>query len=141
MTHELLFQPDPGELRRIRGEVREFAARLGATERVCDTAALVVDELVNNAIEHGVAYRQHGHELAVRITTAKKGVEVEFLDPEMPDDEVTDLGKALANATDTPSLENERGRGLFLLSIYLDDLRVELASKGGLSLRGTIGGE
>ncbi|MCR9247789.1 MAG: ATP-binding protein [bacterium] len=141
MTHELLFQPEPGELRRVRNEVREAAAKLGATERICDTAALVVDELVNNAIEHGAAYRQHGHELAVRVGTTAAGLELEFCDPEMPDDEVTQLGAALGNANEAPSLENERGRGLFLLSIYLEDLRVGLDSKGGLSLRGVIVGE
>ena len=138
---ELLFQPDPNALRRVRGEVRELAAGLGAPERACDTAALVVDELVNNAIEHGAVYRQHGHELAVRLSSTGLGLAIEFHDPEMPDDAVAELSLALDNATDAPALENERGRGLFLLSIYLEDLRVEADARGGLCLRGTIAGE
>ena len=108
MSHELTFLPEPGVLRQVREDVRQAAAKLGAEERVCDTAALVVDELVNNAIEHGVAYRRHGHELEVRVLPASSGIELVFHDPEMPAQEVTDLAAALAVANDMPSLENER---------------------------------
>ncbi len=138
MSNELLFQPDPNELRRVRAEVREMAAQLGAEERASDTAALVVDELVNNAIEHGAVYRQHGHELAVRMRKDGQALVIEFHDPEMPDDAVDELAIGVGSATDAPALENERGRGLFLLSIYLERLQVERDKKGGLCLRGTI---
>jgi len=138
VSHELTFLPEPGVLRQVREDVRQAAAKLGAEERVCDTAALVVDELVNNAIEHGVAYRRHGHELEVRVLPASSGIELVFHDPEMPAQEVTDLAAALAVANDMPSLENERGRGLFLMSIYLSGLKVEADSRGGMSLRGVI---
>ncbi|MCA8950574.1 MAG: ATP-binding protein [Planctomycetes bacterium] len=139
MSHELRFQPAPSELRRVRSEVRDAAAKLGAPERICDTAALVVDELVNNAIEHGAVYRQHGHELGVRLAKLDGGFELVFHDPEMPEDEVSELARALGNANEAPSLENERGRGLFLLSVYLDQLQVGVdPDQGGLSLRGVI---
>lgn len=140
MSTELSFQPEPASLRRVRSDVREAGAKLGASERMCDTAALVVDELVNNAIEHGAGYRRHGHELAVRVAAAGAGLALEFHDPEMPDDEVDDLAKALGNATDAPSLENERGRGLFLLSVYLEQITVGRDTRGGLSLKGVIAG-
>ena len=50
---ELWFQPGGAVLRDVRAKVRELAAGLGAASSVCDNFALVVDELVNNAIEHG----------------------------------------------------------------------------------------
>jgi anti-sigma regulatory factor (Ser/Thr protein kinase) len=37
-----------------------------------------------------------------------------------------------------PSLESERGRGLFLLSVYLEELRAAQAPDGGLCLSGRI---
>ena len=43
MTVELSFPAEPAALRRVRGEAREAAAGLGASERIGDTSALVVD--------------------------------------------------------------------------------------------------
>ena len=59
----LHFAANMRESRRIRADVRAAAAALGAAEDVCDVLALVVDELVNNAIEHGASYRQTGQDL------------------------------------------------------------------------------
>ena len=86
----LRFPPDPRQVRVVRQQVRERAGRMGAGETLCDAAALVVDELVNNAIEHGASYR-------------------------------------------TP-----KGRGLFLISIYMEELRVDVAPGGGMRLLGSL---
>ena len=139
MTVELSFPAEPAALRRVRGEAREAAAGLGASERIGDTIALVVDELVNNAIEHGVSYRQDGLPLIVRLATVAAGLSVEFIDREMPEDAITELHGALTQAGDgAPALESERGRGLFLLSVYLDSLKVLHDADGGMSLRGVV---
>lgn len=139
MTVELSFPVESDTLRRARNEARAAAAGLGATERVCDTVALVVDELVNNAVEHGTGYRRGTAPLQVRLEPVPRGVALEFLDPEMPDGAVAELAEALGKAGDgTPALDNERGRGLFLMSVYVDSLRVGRAGTGGLSLRGVI---
>lgn len=136
---EMEFPPDGSVLREVRAKVRALAARLGAEESVCDNLALVVDELVNNAIEHGVAYRRAGDNLAVRIEPQKDRLVIEFFDPEMPEEQVQDLAAALAEtASGTPSLDSERGRGLFLLAVYLEDLLAEKGPNGGLRLVGTI---
>ena len=133
------FPATPGVLRQLRADVRAAAAKLGAAEQVCDRVSLVVDELVNNAIEHGAAYRRRGVDLAVHIGADQGRLSVEFFDPEMPEATVRELATALAKATNgMPSLESERGRGLFLLSVYLDDLRAELVAGGGLRLRGIL---
>jgi anti-sigma regulatory factor (Ser/Thr protein kinase) len=134
------FPPDRHVLRQIRADVRSMAARLGGSPQVSDTIALVVDELVNNAIEHGAVYRSKGLDLSVALFLVNGRLRVEFTDPEMPPDSVRDLAGALVQAANgMPSLDNERGRGLFLLTVYLEDLRAEVAATGGLTLAGTIG--
>lgn len=133
------FPPDGSVLRDLRAKVRTIAAGQGAEPAVCDNLALVVDELVNNAIEHGEAYRQQRADLSVRISLDGERLSIEFFDPEMPDDAVDELSQALAEtANGMPSLESERGRGLFLLTVYLEQLRAEAAPQGGLRLVGTI---
>ena len=141
MSHDdmLSFPPDGSVLRKIRAKVRDLAGRHGAEPNVCDNLALVVDELVNNAIEHGAGYRKDGHNLGVRIESDGERLVIEFFDPEMPSDQVNDLAAALAEtANGMPSLDSERGRGLFLLSVYLEGLLAEVASQGGLRLVGNI---
>jgi len=135
----LTFPPDGSVLRKVRAKVRDMAGRLGAEPNVCDNLALVVDELVNNAIEHGASYRKAGLDLGVRIEAVGERLVIEFFDPEMPEDQIRELAAALSEtASGVPSLESERGRGLFLLSVYLDGLAAEVASQGGLRLVGNV---
>lgn len=136
---ELRFPPEGSVLRDVRANVRKIAADLGADEAVGDNLALVVDELVNNAIEHGAAYRQSSDDLCVRIEPADERLTIEFYDPEMPADQVEELAKGLeASSNGMPALDSERGRGLFLLTVYLEGLRAEAAENGGLRLIGHV---
>jgi anti-sigma regulatory factor (Ser/Thr protein kinase) len=138
-ANELTFPPDGAVLREVRANVRKIAASLGAEPSVCDNLALVVDELVNNAIEHGASYRKSSQDLRVAIGVDGDRLTIDFFDPEMPADQVQELSSALAEtANGMPSLDSERGRGLFLLSVYLEDLRAEAAPQGGLRLSGRI---
>jgi anti-sigma regulatory factor (Ser/Thr protein kinase) len=135
----LRFPPDPQLLRRIRSDVRARAAGLGATPASCDALSLVVDELVNNAIEHGAAYRHKGVELSVAIAKDQDRITIDFVDPEMPDELVRDLARALRDAAGgMPTLDSERGRGLFLVAIYMEEVRVDVAAGGGLHLHGRL---
>lgn len=137
--HELTFPPDGSVLRDVRARVRRLAGSLGAVASVCDNLALIVDELVNNAIEHGAVYRRKHLDLAVRLALHGDRLGIEFHDPEMPAEAVAELARGLdATTNGMPSLDSERGRGLFLLSIYLQGLRAEAAAAGGLRLTGFI---
>lgn len=139
MDGRVTFPPRQGVLKQLRARVRAIAAHLGAPLAVCDTLALVVDELVNNAIEHGSGYRRHNLDLAIEIARVGDRITIEFFDQEMPVANVRELARALAAAAEgTPSLESERGRGLFLMSIYLESLRAEVAQMGGLRLVGLV---
>jgi anti-sigma regulatory factor (Ser/Thr protein kinase) len=138
----LRFPPDPARLREVRRGARARAMRLGATPAVCDAVSLVIDELVNNAIEHGAAYRRRGVELSVQVGAVQGRLTVDFVDPEMPEDQVRDLARALHDAArGMPTLDSERGRGLFLIAIYMEELRVDVAPGGGLHLHGRLAGE
>ena len=139
MDRRLTFPPRASVLKQLRPRVRELAAQMGNSIDAGDKLALIVDELVNNAVEHGAEYRLLGLDLAIELHTVADRTVIEFFDREMPDIAVFELARALAaSAGGMPSLESERGRGLFLMSIYLDDLRVEVAQAGGLRLIGTV---
>jgi anti-sigma regulatory factor (Ser/Thr protein kinase) len=139
MVQRLTFAPRASVLRQLRAAVRRLAAGLGAGERVGDNLALVVDELVNNAIEHGAGYRQRDLDLALEVATEGEQLRLEFFDPEMPPETVGELAQMLTDAANgMPSLDSERGRGLFLLSVYMQGLHAEVAASGGLRLIGHI---
>jgi anti-sigma regulatory factor (Ser/Thr protein kinase) len=137
----LQFAASPGVVGKVRDAVRRLAADLGAAESVGDQLALVADELINNAIEHGAVYRRRGESLALEVAAAAAGrLRVEFVDPEMPGELVARLAAHVAEATGgLPALDSERGRGLFLLTVFLQDLRVEPAGlAGGLRIVGHV---
>ncbi len=139
MRGRLVFPPNQGVLKALRAKVRAAASSLGATPEVCDSLALVVDELVNNAVEHGVSYRRKALDLAIELGSSGDRISIEFFDQEMPTADVHELARALsAAASGMPSLESERGRGLFLMSVYLEGLRAEVAQVGGLRLVGMV---
>ncbi|MFN9274303.1 MAG: ATP-binding protein [Planctomycetota bacterium] len=136
----LQFAANPGVGGKVRDAVRRLAADLGAAESVGDQLALVADELINNAIEHGAVYRRRGEALALEVAAAAGRLRVEFVDPEMPGELVARLAAHVAEATGgLPALDSERGRGLFLLTVFLQDLRVETAgAAGGLRIVGHV---
>ena len=73
------------------------------------------------------------------VSLEHQRIVLEFIDPEMPDNQVLDLAHALRDVADgMPALDSERGRGLFLISIYMDELRVAIAQGGGLHLKGRM---
>ena len=137
----LQFAASPGVVGKVRDAVRRLAADLGAAESVGEQLALVADELINNAIEHGSVYRRRGEALALEVDAAAAGrLRIEFVDPEMPGELVARLAAHVAEATGgLPALDSERGRGLFLLTVFLQDLRVEAAgAAGGLRIVGHV---
>jgi anti-sigma regulatory factor (Ser/Thr protein kinase) len=138
-AHILRIPPVAAGLPEARREARSVAAALGASPEICDAVALVVDELVNNAIEHGSVYRTSESALSVRLGEVAGRLVVEFFDPEMPVPMVRELARALTDAAQgMPSLDSERGRGLFLLSIYMEEVRIDVAEGGGLHLKGRM---
>lgn len=139
---EFRIPAQPEHLRDLRKGVREGVEAMGATAAVCERAVLVLDELVSNAIEHGDAYRTGGGELLVQVSLTAAGLWMEFVDPDVPGPMVEELRNAISRwGGEAPPITNERGRGLFLIATYLDELIVQAARGGGLHVRGRISAE
>ncbi|HLU40539.1 MAG TPA: ATP-binding protein [Planctomycetota bacterium] len=137
------FPAEPAALRALRTRVRGALQGLALPGHDAETVLLVVDELVSNAIEHGSAYRSGGTPLRVRLEAAGDDLLLEFADADMPSDQIAAMARAFA-ATDLelPDLEDERGRGMFLILTALHGIRIEdrSASGGGMLLVGRFKG-
>ena len=138
-TREFQFPPDPGHVRLLRESARDAAQKMGIPQ-TADMLALVLDELANNAIEHGSAYRTGTQDLRVRVARAPNGLWVDFEDPEMPLQTVQELAAALSDAEENglPAIESERGRGLYLIAIHFEEMEITSGPTGGFLLRGLL---
>jgi len=125
----------------LRKALRERLARWRVGDDQIERALLVIDELVSNAIEHGAMNRTALDPLAVRAEIEGKDLLLELEDPEVPAAVVAELKRVLqGDAHATPPLDNERGRGLFLIATWLDRIEVLPLESGGMRLVGRIRG-
>ena len=133
-------RPEPLAGRALRGDVREALEPLGIDDRQIGAVVLVLDELVNNSIEHGLAYRGAEDSFDVVVVVTDDRIEVEFHDPAVPPDVLSEILSMFASVSEgAPPPDFERGRGLFLISDGLEELRVESASEGqGMRVRGHV---
>jgi anti-sigma regulatory factor (Ser/Thr protein kinase) len=139
---EFRVAPEPAQVRELRAEVREALESRQIAEHTVDTTVLVLDELVNNSIEHGRPYRGEADQLAVRLTLGEDGVHVAFEDPSVPSQVVGEIESLLEQVKDTaPPPFFERGRGLFLIQDGIKQLELASLDGGvGMLLTGRIGG-
>lgn len=129
-------------VRLARSVVRRFSRMWGMSDEDVDNLMLVVSELLANTIDHGVGEpamteddldgtTQMGlnlvvrrHEWTVRVTDQGGG-----------DAEVV---RGFLQPDGMPDLEDERGRGFFLLSTMVDRIDVETSRDGkGLTISAT----
>jgi anti-sigma regulatory factor (Ser/Thr protein kinase) len=126
-------------VRVARNVVRHFARMQGVPDREVEYVMLVVSELLANAIDHG------GGDAA--LTEAESGatsrMNLRFLvRPERWSLRVTDEGggdpeevRKLCESCEMPDLEDDRGRGLFLLSQMVDSMDIRRSESGdGLTI-------
>jgi anti-sigma regulatory factor (Ser/Thr protein kinase) len=127
--------PHVGQVRFLRADLRERLEASGVGESDVDRMVLVVDEMVNNAIEHGAFHRQASDVLTLHVVIGEAELHLEFVDPSAPQDLVDQVEAMLrACAQGRPPLDSERGRGLFLIADGFDELRV-VTGEGGHGLR------
>lgn len=120
--------------RMARSVLRQFAQREGVAPREIETIEFVATELLSNAVDHGggnAAMEESDLPGEVRMTLC---FEVRASGWEM---RVGDHGGArpedvlhLLEPRELPDLEDERGRGFFLLQQMVDELRVEASEDG-----------
>lgn len=107
---------DPAQIPKVRHGIREFAVRSGFGERASDLA-LVLDELLANAMEHGrtpVAVRSWNDGRLV-ITVADSGDGFDF---------------ASVVRSHPPVMLGRRGRGLWIVRQVADHVEVESGPAG-----------
>jgi anti-sigma regulatory factor (Ser/Thr protein kinase) len=120
--------------RMARAVLRQFARRESVPTKEIETLEFVASELLSNAVDHG------GGDRAMEESDLKGRVRMTLLLSVRHDGwtlRVGDQGGGdparveplLANG-EMPDLEDERGRGFFLLGQMLDSLRVDRSSDG-----------
>ncbi len=130
--------------RMARRIARQFSETEGLASGECDTLEFVVGELLDNAVDHGGGGAARRLEDLVSDVRMRLVVRVE-VDGEMTkwSVRVEDQGggepaavrEMIAPAEGIPDLEDERGRGFFLLAQMVDVLDVSKSGDGlGLSL-------
>lgn len=135
---ELVVPATHAAARVVRKTVSDFARLDGLASEEVDQLALVVSELLGNAVDHG------GGEAAMVTEDLERDVSMRLaleLDADRWTVTVSDQGGGdpdalaayLEPGTEIP-LEDERGRGFFLLREMVDQLSVD-ASQDGLGLR------
>ncbi len=135
------FAAAPEALRDLRKRVRAEVKGARLPRSSVDTLLLVLDELISNAIEHGAAYRRSAEPLRAELSLDGRDLVLVFDDDDMPSPQVELLRSAVGNDVELPDLEDERGRGLFLITTSLQGLTVEdrTAVGAGVRLTGRIG--
>jgi anti-sigma regulatory factor (Ser/Thr protein kinase) len=125
-----------GDLRRLlRHGLEQAGVSCGFIERL----VLVVDEVVSNSIEHGAGYRKSAAPIRVVVRQRVDGLQVEVDDLDVPVDLVTTLEAELHGQDGMPpSAVSERGRGMFLITMLLTDLRVVAVEGGGMRVQGRL---
>ncbi|MEZ5964340.1 MAG: ATP-binding protein [Planctomycetota bacterium] len=137
------FAADPQALRGLRRRVRSELRGLRLQPHDAEIVLLVLDELVSNAIEHGGAYRTRGKRLQAGLFVDGDDLVLEFVDQDMPAREIAALRRTLAAGdVDIPDIEDERGRGLFLVLTSLQSITVDdrTATAEGMLMRGRFVG-
>ncbi|NJN14377.1 MAG: ATP-binding protein [Planctomycetes bacterium] len=118
-------------VRAVRHFISALCALAHYEEDETESIALVTTEILNNSIEHGSNNPQDEIGVTLEVT------------PQLFRCVVVDAGRggdkfardALVRAQKMPDLEEPRGRGLFLIRTYMDDVDVTWSTEGGTCIR------
>jgi anti-sigma regulatory factor (Ser/Thr protein kinase) len=130
--------------RMARSVLRKFAQAEGVAKKEIETLELVASELLSNAVDHGggksameEADRPGDVRMGVVLTIIPGGWALEVSD--QGGGEPKDVEHLVAKG-EFPDLEDERGRGFFLLTGMLESLTVAKSADGrGLVFRAVRG--
>lgn len=124
----------------LRDALRRQLDRWQVDPRAALRFTLVVDEIFNNAIEHGQGDRADETRLELEVMLQGGDLQLAFADPDVSAEVFADVDRRLAEATVCPPLDAERGRGLFLIRDTLDHVTIDWSASRGLSLVGVLRG-
>lgn len=120
--------------RMARAVLRQFARREKVSTKEIETIEFVASELLSNAVDHG------GGERAMEESDLKGRVRMTLVFTVREDGWTLSVGdqgggdprdiEPMISDQTLPDLENERGRGFFLLAQMLEKLEVQRSSDG-----------
>lgn len=117
-----------------RSLARRFARLEGVGERDADTLLLVLSELLANAVDHGGGGAAMSEtqwngsvRMQARVSLEEDGWRVSVSDQGGGDP--APLLRMLA-ADEPPDVEDERGRGIYLIRSLTDEISIEVAPDG-----------
>ncbi|HKE01758.1 MAG TPA: ATP-binding protein [Planctomycetota bacterium] len=118
------------EVPKARHKVATWLSKAGAPKRVANEIGLALTEVCNNAIEHGTATKTR----PMHLTAAIEGgiVAIEFLGDHGGSAQRLDESFTWAALPDSG---HDRGRGLYLIRAYVDELIVDSTRDGRLRIR------
>jgi serine/threonine-protein kinase RsbW len=151
---EIVFRQEPHELRldlpathahgrMARRIARQFAESEGLAERECETLEFVVGELLDNAVDHGGGGAARELEdlpgdVRMSLWVAVDGARWSVKIGDQGGGDPAVIRPLLDPPDGVPDLDDDRGRGLFLLSQMVDELDVQRSEDGlGLSFQAT----
>ena len=118
-------------VRPVRKMVEGLLYAQGWQEDDVDDASLIITEIVQNAVEHGS--RSDGKEsILIDIHTEPRAVDMLVVDPGTGEDPQVALERDVETP---PPMDDERGRGLFLIYRLAGTLERTIATGGGLRIR------
>ncbi len=132
-THEvtLSFSANMRFVRPIRHFIGELCALAEYAEEEAGEIALVATEILNNSIEHGCSGEADQVEVTLAVT--RDAFRFEVIDAGRGG---SDFATAAASRSEhMPGLDEPRGRGLYLINSFMDELEVSYDPKRGTSFR------
>jgi anti-sigma regulatory factor (Ser/Thr protein kinase) len=129
-TVSLSFAANLRYVRPIRHFVSALCALAKYSEDETESIALVTTEILNNSIEHGA--KGPDDEIGMTMTVTSERFRCEVVDPGKGGDVFAKA--AISRAGRMPDLEEPRGRGLFLIKSYMDEMTVTWDPKNGTRL-------
>lgn len=127
--HSFAVAVDQDAMRRARLQVEAFARAFGFPEPKVEDVALALSEAMFNALDHGCC-PDGAMWVDVRWQPPRR-LEIAVEDGGPDPERCEELRKALfADPPDLPDVEQERGRGLFLIRARSDEVKVELGARG-----------
>ena len=106
-----------------------IARQKGYGQRDSFRIETIVDEVCNNAVEHGPSKAKKNVDLNIKIDRDK--IEIEVINVSDPDklENLKAISKSVAKAPD-PKMGQKRGRGLTLIKMLANDLSINFSGEG-----------
>ncbi|MHC4339514.1 MAG: ATP-binding protein [Planctomycetota bacterium] len=126
----LSFSANMRFVRPIRHFIGALCTLADYAEEETESISLVTTEILNNSIEHGSNGPQD--EIDVTLLVTRSRFRFEVVDPGRGGKGFAST--ALNRASHMPELDEPRGRGLFLVRSYMDELQVSYDPDSGTKL-------